>query len=437
MRTAIDWGGQSQVSVAFPLYYLMSRNITLIKLISLLLCSLNVSGQKKTIIQTGVQDTSGLKNNAYFRSQKDLIDIAYLILHKDPLKRLDSVEGGSTRLRLSVSPIIEYTQSTGFTAGIAMGGAFFTSVKQKTNISSFLGAIKYTQKNQFLLPVQSSIWTPGNKYNFPGDWRFLHFPQNTYGIGGKGTAADKNQVTYKLIRFYEYALKHFSRNLYGGIGYQLNYHWGIQQLGVSPGRTTDYKIYGFANSSVSSGLTLDLLYDSRTNSINPEGGTEYINIQFLQNEKILGSSNNWSSVFVDLRKYFKLSKQKVLAFWFYSVITLSGNPPYLDLPGTGNDSYNNTGRGYEQGRFIGKKFAEFETELRFGITKNGLIGGVLFSSAGCVSELKTNRFESVFTAIGAGLRIKLNKFSKTNNCIDYGTGSKHSRGFSGNLGEVF
>jgi len=38
---------------------------------------------------------------------------------------------------------------------------------------------------------------------------------------------------------------------------------------------------------------------------------------------------------------------------------------------------------------------------------------------------------------GAGLRIKLNKFSRTNVAIDYGFGAGGSRGFFVNLGEVF
>lgn len=127
----------------------------------------------------------------------------------------------------------------------------------------------------------------------------------------------------------------------------------------------------------------------------------------------------------------------VLALWCYSVFGLSGNPPYLDLPGTGSDTYNNTGRGYEQARFIGKRMIDLEAEIRFKISKNGLLGGVIFGNAESLSELGSNRFEVISPAIGLGLRIKFNKFSNTNAAIDYGVGSKGSKGFVGNLGEVF
>jgi hypothetical protein len=80
---------------------------------------------------------------------------------------------------------------------------------------------------------------------------------------------------------------------------------------------------------------------------------------------------------------------------------------------------------------------DLEAELRFNITNNGLLGGVIFCDAESLSELSSNKFEVISPAVGLGLRIKFNKFSGTNVCIDYGVGTKGSRGFVGNLGEVF
>ena len=386
-----------------------------------------------------LKDTLGPKRKSeqQYKDQLDLIDLAMMVIRKDPGKRLDSTNGINKKLHLSASPILEYTLSTELTTGIAAGGGFTTDITRATKVSSFVGAIKYTQKHQFLLPIQSSVWSPGNRYNFLGNWQYLHFPQDTYGIGGFTTVADRYTVNYKYVKFYEFALKHIGSNFYAGPGYQLDYHWNIEELGVPAGRVTDFDSYGFSNHSISSGIAIDILYDSRESSINPEGGSGYANVVFLQNSTLLGSSGTWNSILIDLRKYFKVAHHSVLAFWFYSVLTLSGNPPYLDLPGTGSDTYNNTGRGYEQGRFIGKRYADLESEFRFPITRNGLLGGVVFCNAGSVSELSNNRFEVVYPGFGAGLRIKFNKFSNSNACLDYGIGTKGSRGFFGNLGEVF
>ena len=380
-------------------------------------------------------DSSKSKN--YYRHQVDLIDLGIRLVQGNPDLRLRDFGAAETKLRLSVGPIVEYTISTGFTGGVSAGGAFLTTDKVPTKVSSVLFAIKYTEKKQFLLPVQTSFWLPGNSVCFNGDWRFLKYPQNTYGFGGYTTLNDVSTVSYNYIRFYETGLKRIATNLYAGPGYQLDYHTNITQGGISPGQVTDFSLYGLTQTSTSSGLTFSVNYDSRKNSINPEGGSFYANLMYLQDLKILASDHNTNAVLIDIRKYFKLSPNFILAFWTYGYFTLSGNPPYLDLPGTGSDTYGNTGRGYELGRFIGKKMLYGEAEIRFGITKNGLLGGVVFINAESLSELQSNKFEVISPAAGLGLRIKFNKFSNTNACLDYGVGKNGSRGFSGNLGEVF
>lgn len=414
----------------------MNRFLLLLLTSYLCLCSAWVNGQIETDTSDSIEMTKQ-KKMLYYKSQRDLIDLGMKVVGKNPQQRLKDPETLNAELKVSLGPIVEYTLSTGFTGGIAASGAFSTSSSGSTNVSSVLFAAKYTQKKQFLLPIQTSFWLPGNKFYFIGDWRYLNYPQNTYGFGGYTTANDVSTVAYKYIRFYETGLKRIKGHFYSGLGYQLDYHSNITQSGIAQGRVTDYTKYGFSKASTSSGISADFVYDSRKNSINPEGGSFYANLMFLQNLTQIGSSSNSNSVLIDVRKYFQLSHNLILALWSYNVITLSGNPPYLDLPGTGSDTYNNTGRGYELGRFIGKKMVDLEAELRFGITKNGLVGGVIFTNAESLSELNNNKLAVISPAAGMGLRIKFNKFSNTNACIDYGVGKGGSRGFFGNLGETF
>lgn len=401
-------------------------------------CCWCLNSGAQTVLQ-GRRDTVNqpAHNPRDFRKQRDLIDLAMIIVHKDPNSRIVNQKADNRTWHLSGSPILEYTVATGWTGGLALGGAFQTGYPDSTNVSSFVGAVKYTQRHQFLLPVQSLVWTAGNSWNFPGDWRYLNYPQDTYGIGGHTTLTDRYTVSYQYVRFYEYALKKIGRHWYAGFGYQLDHHWNITEQNVPKDTVTSYRIYGFSPHSTSSGVAFDVQYDSRKSSINPEGGSFYANLAYLQNLRPLGSNTAWSSLLIDLRKYVSIGKTTVLAFWFYSVLGLGGSAPYLDLPGTGTDMYNNTGRGYEEDRYIGKRYIDLEAEYRFGITGNGLLGAVIFCNAGSVSDPGTNRFEVIFPGFGAGLRIKFNKFSNTNACADYGFGTKGSRGFFGNLGEVF
>lgn len=371
-----------------------------------------------------------------YKNQRDLVDIVYVILNKNPDLRMDSSGSSRKKILMSTGPILEYTVSTGFTVGISSSASFLTARRDSTKYSVVLGAVKFTQKSQFLLPIQSNVWTAANKYNLLGDWHYINFPQDTYGFGGYTTAADGYIVDYKSIRFYEYVLRKVKKNLYAGLGYQLDYHWNIQQINP-PVQNTDYDIYGYSTSSVSSGVALDILYDSRKSSVSPESGAFYCNLSFLQNSVHLGSNSSWNSVLIDIRKYFRMPGNNQLALWSYNVFTLSGNPPYLDLPGTGTDTYNNTGRGYVYDRFIGKKMIDLEAEFRYHITRNGLLGGVLFANAESLSEMNSNQFEVISPAVGLGLRIKFNKFSNTNVGVDYAIGVHGSQGFYGNLGEVF
>ena len=153
----------------------------------------------------------------------------------------------------------------------------------------------------------------------------------------------------------------------------------------------------------------------------------------------MGSDQNWQSLYLDFRKYIKLSphSDNVLAFWNLDWFTFGGNAPYFDLPSTGWDVYSNTGRGYIQSRLRGPGMLYFETEYRFKLTKNGLFGGVIFANAESVSEIATKRFETVLPGEGLGLRIKLNKISGANLSIDYGFGTSGSQGFFFNISEVF
>ncbi|MEI9920194.1 MAG: hypothetical protein WDO14_15575 [Bacteroidota bacterium] len=368
--------------------------------------------------------------------QTDAIDIGMKILHKDPGIRTQNNQEIKTGLKVSAGPIIEYLKATGVAYGAAVNGAFLTDTSRSTNLSSVLLTVKYTQRKQFLLPLQSSIWFPGSRFYLLGDMRFMHYPQDSYGFGGKTLETGVYTVSYKYFRFYEVAYRKVFKNFYAGVGYKLDHHWNIVQIEIDPSFVTDFTKYGYTPRSVSSGFSLNLLYDTRRNSINPVAGGFYANMEFRDNLSALGSDKQWSSLLIDIRKYFRLPHNMILALWSYNVITLRGNPPYLDLPATGGDTYNNTGRGYEQGRFLGKNMVDLEAELRFPITKNGLVGGVLFANAESLSEF-SNRFEVVSFACGVGLRLKFNKLSNTNVAIDYGVGKGGSNSFFGNLGEVF
>ena len=174
------------------------------------------------------------------------------------------------------------------------------------------------------------------------------------------------------------------------------------------------------------------------NQINPQQGV-YYSITYRANLKALGSDSNSNGLQIDARTYlnFPAKSKNVLAFWMFDWMVTGGTPPYLLLPSTGWDDFYNTGRGYIQGRFRGRKMLYFESEYRFGISQNGLLGGVAFVNLQSFSSDLSAQYSNLFPGYGVGLRIKLNKFTGTNLCVDYGFGQKGSRGLFVNLAEVF
>jgi outer membrane protein assembly factor BamA len=371
--------------------------------------------------------------------QIDLIDIAQRIFYKNSVEREDVVVNQKGRVHFSAFPAVGYTLQTGFAGVISANAAFFTSGHnhETENISTVVTSIAYTSKSQIIFPIASSIWTKNNEYNILTDWRYLKYPSQTFGLGGHTQQDSFYNVDYSYIKLHQAVLKKITTDLYGGLGYDFDYFWNISEVNP-PDHETDFQQYGLTNTEKASGLSFILKYDSRRNPINPQKGI-YANILFQPKFTFMGSDANWQSLLLEFRSYIKFpdNSRNILAFWSYNWFTLGGKPPYLLLPSTGWDEFSNTGRGYIQGRFRSPNMIDQEAEYRFAISRNGLFGGVVFADAESFSDVQTGKYEVISPGAGLGIRIMLNRFSRTNIALDYAWGTQGSSGFFVNLGEVF
>jgi Omp85 superfamily domain len=372
------------------------------------------------------------------RNQKDIIDVAGSILKAKWLTNRDTLTKKSGRVYFSGAPSLGYSLTSGWAAIFVGDAAFFTSEERDQKISLVYLDILYTQKQQFVWRLQSNVWTKNNKFNIVTDWRYYWYPQKTYGLGGQSNLENFVDQTYSYIRLHQTVLTSFKPNWYAGIGVAWDHHYDIVETNANTEVIAQMNQYGLSKSTTSSGFLFNVLYDDRINSINPWGGT-YFNFVYRPNFSFVGSDANWQAVSLDVRKYipFPRHSENILALWNYNWFTFAGNAPYLDLPATGWDPFSNTGRGYIQGRFRSRNLVYTEAEYRFKILRNGLIGGVVFGNAQTVTDWPTNNFNSVALGVGAGMRLKFNKHSRTNVCIDYAFGQGGSQGVFVNLGEVF
>jgi len=360
----------------------------------------------------------------------DVSDLLAKIFKHKQKKAVDTV---TSKPSISVVPAIGYTLVSKLALVMAGNVAFRTGPDAR--VSSIVASSSITQRKQFTLPIESDIWSKNNTYNFVGDFRFYKYPQSTYGLGSNSDINHEDPMDYEYFRFYETILRHVVGNLYLGAGYIFDDHWHI----TDQGNFNDYTSYnGKVNHTVSTGVTLNALLDSRNNGINPSKGN-FISVQYRDNVEFLGSTSGWRSLIVDVRKYitFPQGSDNVLALWSFDWLVLSGEPGFLDLPSTQWDAYSATGRGYIQGRFRGADMVYAEAEYRYKILDNGLLGGVFFLNGESLSAAPGTRLQGIQPGFGPGLRIKLNKVSKTNICIDYGFGREGSNGLFIDVGEIF
>ncbi len=375
--------------------------------------------------------SNSLENDS-LRAGKDVIDFFVKFTKRNRTKNpaagnkkvffsLLPVGGGSDQ-RMSISTV---------------NAAFYLGNPETTNLSniSFYPATNF--KSYFQFKIFPNLWLDDNTWNITGKFEFSRINQNTYGLGANTSSDSLNIIDYSLIRanpnFNREVMPHF----FIGIGYSLDYYYNIYEEWTKS-YSSEFKSYNYGTSSnvLSSGITFNFLYDSRKNSLNPLQGL-YSNLKLLLNLPMLGSDNRWSSIYFDTRKYISFSsvRHRTLALWGLYWATW-GDVPYLNLPGNALDYSGWTGRGYWRGRYRGKQMLYGETEYRFDITRNGLIGGVLFFNAETFTEPDTRKFEYILPAAGTGLRLKFNKYSDSNITGDIAFG-KDSFNYYISLNEAF
>lgn len=356
-----------------------------------------------------------------------------------------------------VMPIIGSQPATGFSYGF-VSQYTFKGKREEDKYSSINMGATYTEKKQLLLSAKNSMMLKDNKIFLSGDWRFYIFSQANYGLGTdiipRHSEEDifdlndlKEPMDYNYLKFHQTASWEVKKNYYVGAGVDLDWYTTItdENLDVANGQFTNHynysKKYDFdANEYFVNGLSLNLMYDSRDNQINPNHGM-FANINYRFNPAL--SKNQYASnvLFVEYRYFMplsKLNKQHVFSIWTTGQFVTSGTVPYLNLPSIGWDQRSRSGKGYTQGLFRGQKLMYFETEYRFPILCSNLISGTVFGNF--TSSSDTDRdiklFQYIQPAMGVGLRILIDKATRTNLVLNYALG-RHSKAFYLNAGESF
>jgi outer membrane protein assembly factor BamA len=366
-------------------------------------------------------------------TQTDLLEIIVKTFNIS----VEEKQPSEKRISFSVAPVSTKRAGGRKIFVSSINAAFIIGNPDSTNVSStYLDPFSDFSQN-YGIGLKANIWTNKNHWNLPGEFRISSLTQYTYGLGDRSTDNDVVTIHYDYVRIYGVANRIIAKYLLVGPGLDYDRYYNVAQQSpvVGTGAFHDYAV-GTSATSFSTGITWNMVYDNRKNSINPDKGL-YANLSFRTNPSFLENSYQWRSVYADARTYLPLhpTKRRILALWGMYWGTF-GDVPYLNLPGTSLEFLQRSGRGYSAARFRGKQMLYVESEYRFDITANGLFGGVIFANAQSYTDPITNAFDGIVPAVGFGGRIKFNKESNTNITLDLGFG-KDSFSFGIGLGEYF
>jgi hypothetical protein len=380
--------------------------------------------------------------------QKDIFDI----LSK---KKLQAPEIPSRKVRAIILPLIAYSPATALQLGAGASLSWTLGRNPLTKLSAGSVQLLWTTERQLISYVRTNMFFSQNKWFLQTDWRWYLFRLPTYGLGTGPVdnipeipevpntptrpvvySGGKFPMKYNWIKFHNILFREVAGYFYAGLGYHLDYYYDISDETLKLDSTSKIitphyaysTLHGFDPSTyITSGISLNLAYDSRDNIINAYKGF-YINVNYLYNFNFLGSDRDGSRLWTEFRTYVGLSKRvprHLLAFWAFGSFKISGELPYLNLMSNGFDVMNSSGRGYTQGRWRGEDFVYGEVEYRFPISPcSGIVGGVLFANVSTASnhDRQVPLFGYLKPGCGFGFRIMVGKNDRTNILIDFGLG---------------
>jgi hypothetical protein len=359
---------------------------------------------------------------------------------------------------VSILPSMSYNPSMDFVFGTkgAIGRQLGSSDNTEYSVASFEAL--YSTRKFIILQLRHNIFTPGNAWNLQGHAVLSRFGISDYGTGSSGVlggdcgGATPNRsesciytVNYLYTKLSQRIYRQLGHNLYAGGGLSFDMRTDIRDERLDSTGSTPHYLYSVQQGYNpgrynANGLLLNVQYNDREHTLRSMEGF-YADLGLRLNQTWLGSSRNALQLVYDMRYYLPLSDRRpdhVLAIWHWGSVLMGGSLPYLEMPGTGTDIYSRSGRGYTIGYFRGPTYVCLESEYRFPITRNQFLGGVLFANVqSATSAREPFVFETLEPAGGAGLRILVNKESRSTVCLDYGFGRFGSRGLFIGLNEVF
>ncbi len=318
----------------------------------------------------------------------------------------------STETRVFPLPIFFYTPETGVAGGAA--ALFIYRDPSAPRASSITGDVIYTEKRQIIVELSGDQYFRRGRYRLLSDILYQKYPDKFFGIGNATTSDQEEDFTPRT-----FLLK---GTFYTNIVSQVNVGPIIRYESTSMSEVDPTKLISTGTITgstgvVSSGLGFVANWDSRDNTFAAYSGSFY-QVTALFYQKSFGSDYSYSDVQIDLRNFFEVAPNHIVAVQAAGEF-MGGAVPFQNLARFGGK---NLLRGYFDGRYRDKQGVAVQAEYRLPVWwRFGLVGfaGVA-QVADRISHLGTGRF---WFAAGAGIRFAWNPGERVNIRLDYGMGN--------------
>jgi len=376
----------------------------------------------------------------------DVFDVIRQMRHKDADPQAEVWD--YRKPMIAFAPVIGAKPSAGVLLGAAGNVAFYRGDPSTTRISSMVTSLTFSTKKQTSITNRVTMFAPGNRWRLDGDHRAQWTSLDTYGLGASADTTVGVVAGFDFFRLHHTAYYRLGPALYAGAGLYFDNHTGVGPREGEEAEWTGspYVTYSQGHglpldSQIAAGTSLDVLWDNRDSFINADRGWFARTSYRMLYDGFLGGDSSWQKLNLDVRTYRGLSRDRrhKIAFWGFADLVTGGVAPFFDLPSTAGDTYGRSARGYAEGQFRGERLAYGEVEYRGTLKQNGLLGMVAFLNTTTVTNLENDErlFDSFATGGGGGLRLLINKRSKTNLCLDFGVGKQGSWGVYLAIQEAF
>ncbi len=351
-------------------------------------------------------------------------------VQQDTLSKFDKFnQKAEAFFKWAPAPIITYSSEAGNTFGLAKFNLFHPSKKDSISKPSKLSeVVTISTKGRVSISISNDLILMENKYMILSYFNYKKTPEYLLGIGNDVSIENVEEVTVNRLKFSSAAMRRVKENYYAGISLDFSDYFGIKT--DSNSFLVSDNITG-VRGGTDIGVGIAGALDSRDNRYNAFKGALLLStITFYP--KFLGSRYEFTSIYIDARKYFNPWLKHVIAIQATTTYS-SGDVPFYDLALLGGEDRM---RGYYKGALRDKVL--FDTQVEYRMPIWNIFGLATWVATGRVADsYKNMSLNGFWLSFGGGVRIRVDSENNTNLRFDMGFGPNGVSGFYFNFAEAF